>query len=75
MAASKTAPGGTVALPDNPELAHLKDREQAQMNEIARLEKMDANRVSQAGHDLIEVKRLAQIGLTEIRKEIQEATK
>lgn len=57
------------------ELSNLKERETALVKEIARLEKLDANKYSQAGHDLNEVKQREQRHLGEIRKAIAEATK
>lgn len=64
-------PGGTVALPENPELQNLRDRETALKAELERLEKMDLNKVS-ADFDVAAVKRRAQIHLAEIRKAIEE---
>lgn len=66
---------GTIPLPENPALANLRDRETALKTELDRLEKMDANKMQQGGHDFMEVKRRTQIQLVEIRKAIQEATK
>lgn len=75
MADPKT-PGGTAPLPDSPELANLKEREMVYVNELARLEAMDANKIARApgGHDLMEVKRLTNLHLVEVRKAIQELT-
>lgn len=68
----KTA-GGTVAVPS--ELANLQERRTAQAKEVARLEKMDANKASQAGHDLSEVKQRERRHLAEIDAAIAELTK
>lgn len=76
MADAPKTPGGTVALPENPELANLREREKALVDEIARLEGMDANKIARApgGHDLTDVKRLANIHLTEVRRAIADLT-
>lgn len=76
MADSQIPAVGTVALPENPELANLMEREKSLVDEIVRLDKMDANKISRApgGHDLMEVKRLANIHLTEVRKAIADLT-
>lgn len=76
MADSKTPAVGTVALPDSPELVNLREREKSFVDEIARLDKMDANQIARApgSHDLMEVKRLANTHLTEVRKAIADLT-
>lgn len=75
MAEPKKTAGGTAALPDSPELTNLKEREKAFVDEIARLDAMNANKANQGGHDINEVKRRAQQHLAEVRKEIQAITK
>jgi hypothetical protein len=72
MADGKTVPGGTANLPDNPELANLKEREATIVTEIERLEKMDANKMSHSGHDFNEVKNREIKHLAEIRAAIAE---
>lgn len=68
-------PGGTVALPDNPELANLQERRKAVAAELARLENLDANKHSGPGHDINEVKLREKRALAELDKAIAEATK
>lgn len=76
MAESK-APTGTQPLPANPELANLMERKEGLVTELARLDKMDPNKIAQSGggHDLMEVKRRTQSDLAQIEKAIQELTK
>lgn len=68
-------PGGTIPLPENPELANLKERETSLVTEIARLKKMNPGKAQAGGHDLSAVIQRTETNLVEVRKGIQEATK